>query len=88
MDVKAAEPASAEVIDFFDYASPEPRTSPRRSCIQRPEELHSAPTRGHSIRDGDHWRLARTRTSYRGWTGPVRSPFRPAHWWAAALDRL
>lgn len=35
MDVKAAEPASAEVIDFFDYASPEPRTSPRRDCVQR-----------------------------------------------------
>jgi hypothetical protein len=42
MDVKAAEPASAEVIDFFDYASPEPRTSPRRGCVQRrPEATRS-----------------------------------------------
>jgi hypothetical protein len=42
MDVKAAEPASAEVIDFFDYASPEPRTSPRRGCAQRrPEATRS-----------------------------------------------
>ncbi len=35
MDVKAAEPASAEVIDFFDYASPELRTSSQRSGAQR-----------------------------------------------------
>jgi hypothetical protein len=38
MDVKAAEPASAEVIDFFDYAQPEPRTSPRKGCVQRRTE--------------------------------------------------
>jgi hypothetical protein len=35
MDVKAAEPGSAEVIDFFDYASPEPRTRPQRGGVQR-----------------------------------------------------
>lgn len=35
MGVKAAEPASAEVIDFFDYASSEPRTNPRSGCVQR-----------------------------------------------------
>jgi hypothetical protein len=34
MDVKAAEPGSAEVIDFFDYASPE-RTRPQRGGVQR-----------------------------------------------------
>lgn len=35
MDVKAAEPGSAEVIDFFDYASPGPRTRPQRGGVQR-----------------------------------------------------
>lgn len=35
MDVKAAESGSAEVIDFFDYASPEPRTRPQRGGVQR-----------------------------------------------------
>lgn len=35
MDVKTAEPDSAEVIDFFDYAPPEPRTRPQRGGVQR-----------------------------------------------------
>lgn len=35
MDVKAAEPGSAEVIDFFDYAGPEPCTRPQRGGVQR-----------------------------------------------------
>lgn len=35
MDVKAAELASAEVIDFFDYASPERRTSRQRGRVER-----------------------------------------------------
>lgn len=35
MDVKAAELASAEVIDFFDYASPERRTSRQRGGVER-----------------------------------------------------
>lgn len=35
MDVKAAEPGSAEVIDFFDYVSPEPRTRPQSGGVER-----------------------------------------------------
>lgn len=35
MDVKAAEFASAEVIDFFDYASLERRTSRQRGSVER-----------------------------------------------------
>ena len=35
MDVKAAELASAEVIDFFDYASPERRTSRQPGGVER-----------------------------------------------------
>ena len=35
MDVKAAAPTSAEVIDFFDYASSEPRTSRQRGDVER-----------------------------------------------------
>jgi hypothetical protein len=35
MDVKAAAPTSAEVIDFFDYVSSEPRTSRQRGDVER-----------------------------------------------------
>jgi hypothetical protein len=35
MDFKAAEPGSAEVVDFFDYVSPEPRAKPQSGGVQR-----------------------------------------------------
>lgn len=35
MDVKDAELASAEVIDFFDYASPERRTRRQKGGVER-----------------------------------------------------
>lgn len=48
MDAKAAEPGSAEVIDFFDYASSEPRAGLQRRGVHRRSAVAQS---GTEIRD-------------------------------------